>query len=338
MAATRKDLSDRDFIRAWAENDFSADKVSNSLGLHVRNVFARRASLVAQGYILPNGSSLDNTEDTTAYKLRENIQIENGVMVVVSDRHKWPGDGITQAEAALLTLLPRIKPDVFIFNGDLFDGASIGRHPPLGWEKKPNVKDELDACVVTLERIEHQLPGNCRKLYTIGNHCRRFDYKLAMTASDYRGISGFRLKDHFVNWDLSWSVHVNAGHTGGHTVIKHKHRQGVGAGRNNAMTAGVSIVTGHTHALGITPVEDYRGRRWGIECGFLAHREHPAFEYAEDGPSYSRPGFVVLTWRNYALQPPELVEVDDAGVAWFRGEPVYIEKPRIRVKAIGVAA
>jgi len=226
------------------------------------------------------------------------------------------------------------KLDTFVLlNGDLFDGAGLSRHPPLGWERKPDVKSELEACQEVLANIEGLLLPGTPKFYTVGNHCRRFDYKLALTASDYKGISGFRLHDHFPNWKMSWSLHVNANILGGHTVIKHKHRQGVGAARNNAVVAGVTMVTGHTHALTVTPIEDYRGRRWGVECGFLSHKRHAAFEYAEDAPSYSRPGFAVLTWRGGVLLPPELVEVDDAGVAWFRGDAVAVNKPRVRVRA-----
>lgn len=326
-----------DFIRTWVESGFSPNQVAKALGIHVRNVYSRRNRLESLGYVLPSITD-DLTVHDRAYTLREHFHIEDGCAVIVSDRHKWPGDGITAAESALYTLLPQIKPDFFVMNGDLFDGASIGRHPPLGWERKPSVKEELDACTEVLANIEALLPPGMPKFYTIGNHCRRFDYKLALTASDYKGISGFRLSDHFVNWKMSWSLHVNSGVRSGHTVIKHKQRQGVGAARNNAMVAGVSIVTGHTHALTVSPIEDYQGRRWGVECGFLAHKDHSAFEYAEDGPSYSRPGFAVLTWRGGVLLPPELVEVDDAGVAWFRGDAIATSKPRIRVKANHVPA
>lgn len=321
------------FAKAWVDFGFSPDRVARALGIHVRNVYARRAYLESRGYQLPSHSTID-LEDHLAYKMREEIHVDNATAVIISDRHKWPGDGVTAAESALLTLLPSIQPDVFIMNGDLFDGARLSRHPPLGWERRPDVAEELDACKGFLSSIENLLKPGTLKFYTLGNHCRRFDYKLALTASDYKGVSGFSLSDHFVNWRMSWSVHINPGVNGGHTVIKHKHRGGVTAARNNALTSGVTIVTGHTHALTVTPVEDYRGRRWGVECGFMSHRQHPAFEYMEDGPSYSRPGFVVLTWRAGILLPPELVEVDDAHVAWFRGEPIATAKPRIRVPAI----
>ena len=324
--------SAEDFARIWVENGFSPTQAAKALGIHIRNVHARRSKLEAQGYVLPTITD-DLTDQDTAYPLRENHFIEDGTAVVVSDRHKWPGDGVTAAEAALYTLLPTLRPDFFVMNGDLFDGAGLSRHPPLGWERKPDVKSELEACQEVLANIEGLLLPGTPKFYTVGNHCRRFDYKLALTASDYKGISGFRLHDHFPNWKMSWSLHVNANILGGHTVIKHKHRQGVGAARNNAAVAGVTMVTGHAHALTVSPIEDYRGRRWGVECGFLSHKRHAAFEYAEDGPSHSRPGFAVLTWRGGVLLPPELVEVDDAGVAWFRGDAVAVNKPRVRVRA-----
>lgn len=324
--------SPEEFAKAWVDSDFSPERVARALGIHIRNVYARRNYLESVGFHLPSHTTVDQI-DHFAYKPREEIMVDNATAVIVSDRHKWPGDGVTAAESALLTLLPVIQPDIFIMNGDLFDGARLSRHPPLGWERKPDVAEELEACKGVLQSIEDLLLPGTAKFYTIGNHCRRFDYKLALTASDYKGVSGFTLADHFTNWRMSWSVHINSGIVGGHTVVKHKHRGGVTAARNNAMTSGVSIVTGHTHALTVTPVEDFRGRRWGIECGYLSHKFHPAFEYTEDGPSYARPGFVVLTWRAGVLLPPELVEVDDANVAWFRGEPIATQKPRVRIKA-----
>ena len=141
-----------------------------------------------------------------------------------------------------------------------------------------------------------------------------------------------RLSDHLPNWSESWSVHVNAEVAGGHVVIKHKIGAGVTAGRTNAIKAGVTIVTAHTHRLSVDPIETYAGRHYGVQCGTLADPRGPQFEYAEDAPDPGRAGFVVLTWRAGLLQPPELVECDDAGVAWFRGEPVTV-KPRLRVRA-----
>lgn len=301
--------------------------------LDPRNVRRRKQRLEEEGFVFTPLYETTNLANT-AYKLREEIEIDNGVAIIVSDRHKWPDDGITPAEAAAHTLIPLIQPDVFIMNGDIFDGAGLSRHPPLGWEEKPSAAEEIESCKSFMARIEDLLPAECLKMRTVGNHDRRWDYALAKAAGEFKGVEGFRLSDHFPNWTESWSIHINRDVPSGYTVVKHKHRQGVGAARNNALSSGVTIVTGHTHALSCVAVETYRGRHWGVECGFLSTRDHAAFEYTEDAPTYARPGFAVLTWRNGILQPPELVELDDANVAWFRGEPVATEKPRYRVKAV----
>ena len=146
-----------------------------------------------------------------------------------------------------------------------------------------------------------------------------------------------RLSDHLPDWSESWSVHINPEIPGGHAAVKHKIGNGVTAGRTNAIKAGVTIVTGHTHRLSVDAVETYAGRHYGVQTGTLGHPRGAHAEYAEDSPDAGRAGFVVLTWRAGVLQPPELCEVDDAGVAWFRGEPVTV-KPRIRVQAGRVAA
>jgi hypothetical protein len=321
-----------EFVDAWRRNGGNVHRVAEEIGVTVRNAFARRARLEARGYVLPASQpGPPETMRRVAYPQRQSLYIEDGTAVVFGDRHWWPGDGITHAEAALLALLHRLDPDVLIANGDVYDGAASSRHPPLGQEQRPMVVDELAAVTVGMRRIADHAK-RARKLRTVGNHDRRFDYKLAMSAGEYVGVAGTRLADHLPDWPESWSIHINEDVRGGHTVVKHKLRQGVTAGRNNAMISGVHIVTSHTHRLDVTPVEDYNGRRYAVQCGALADPRSAPFEYAEDHPDMGRAGFAVLTWRSGILQPPELVECDDAGVCWFRGEPVTI-KPRVRVRA-----
>lgn len=323
--------SDADFVRVWHEHG-SPSAVAAVLGVNVRNAYARRNSLAAKGYDLPTTSNFPAAVlPQSAYPLRRTAEVRDGVAVVFGDRHWWPGDGITAAEAVLLAVLLRLDPDILIANGDVLDGAKQSKHPPMGWERKPSMVDELATVQVGMRRIaEHARRAD--KLRTVGNHDRRFDYHLSKTAPDYNGIRGMRLSDHLPEWPESWSVHINPGVAGGHAVVKHKIGNGVTAARTNAIKSGAHIVTGHTHRLDAHPVETYAGRHWGVQCGTLADPRSSAFEYGEDPPDAGRGGFVVLTWREWILQPPELVEVDDAGVGWFRGEPVAL-KPRVRVRA-----
>lgn len=320
-----------DFVAAWRATGGSPAAVSRATGLTIRNVYARRARLEAQGYALPTTSGHADNALGFAYTPRLEVAVENGCAVIFSDRHWWPGDGVTPAEAALLALLPRLDPDLLIANGDVLDAAGLSRHDPLGHERKPGVAEELATVQLGMRRIaEHA--KRAKKMRTTGNHCLRFDRAMARSGPGMAGIVGVRLSDHLPDWTESWSIHINAGFPGGHTVVKHRIGGGVTAARTNAIKSGVHIVTGHTHRLDAHPVQTYAGRHWGVQCGMLGNPGSAAFEYAEDGPDHGAPGFVVLTWRDGLLQPPELVECDDAGVAWFRGEPVTV-KPRVRVPA-----
>lgn len=320
-----------DFARLWRECGGSPAEVARAMGTSMRNVFSRRNRLVTRGWDLPTTSGHPAGATFFAYKPRELVDIEDGCAVVFSDRHWWPGDGVTPAEAALLALLPRLDPDVLIANGDVLDGARQSKHAPLGWERKPDIAAELATLQVGMRRLAEAAP-RAKKFRTVGNHDRRFDYHLSRTAPDYRGIVGMRLSDHLSDWAESWAVHVNLDVRGGHCVVKHKIGNGVTAARGNAQKSGVHIITGHTHRLDAHPIETYAGRHWGVQCGTLCDPRSPAFEYGEDTPDPGRAGFVVLTWVAGIMQPPELAECDDAGVCWFRGEPITV-KPRVRVQA-----
>lgn len=325
-------VSSAEFVRIWEECGGSPARVREILGVDIRNVYQRRQRLEARGYELPTTSErAGNFGELFAYTPRIHWETRDGVAVAFSDRHWWPGDGITPAEAALLALLHNLNPDLVVANGDVLDGARASKHPPLGWERKPGIADELAAVQVGMRRIADHCK-RARKVRTVGNHDRRFDYHLSRVGPDYRGIVGTRLSDHLSDWEEAWALHVNHGIAGGHTVIKHKHGNGVTAARTNAIKAGVSMVTGHTHRLDAHPIETYGGRHWGVQCGTLSDPRGPHTEYGEDAPDAGRAGFVVLTWRDWLLLPPELAEVDDAGVCWFRGQPVTV-RPRVKVRA-----
>ena len=73
------------------------------------------------------------------------LEINDGIMLVGSDGHFWPGAAPT-AHKAFVRFIRDLKPKIIIFNGDAFDGGSISRHPPIGWHTVPDVVDELRAC------------------------------------------------------------------------------------------------------------------------------------------------------------------------------------------------
>lgn len=279
-----------------------------------RSVTRRRDTIEKKLNIqLPAVSPISTRHSATKRKNSRRIELEitDGVILIGSDAHVWPGP-LTTAQRGFIELSKKLKPDVVIMNGDVFDGAKISRHPAGTWEqeKKPDVKQELDACKAFLSSV-----SGGRRIWTWGNHDSRFECRLAAMVPEYQGVPGLALKDHFPEWDFCMAVFVNDD-----LVIKHRYANGIHAVYNNAVKSGRSIVTGHLHSLKVTPWTDYNGTRYGVDCGTLADPDSRQFEYAEENPHNWRAGFPVLTFRNGRLLMPELAQVFDENHLEFRGD------------------
>jgi hypothetical protein len=317
-------FSDEQFVAAWHEARGNPQQVSENLKMNIRSVYKRRLSLSNKNIVLlTNPSTATNgnrygwqTDVGRAYKRQNDYRVENGNIVVFSDAHFWPQQRKTIAYRALIELVKDLKPQCIVANGDIFDGASISRHPPLGWAKLPSVKEELEICLDRLHDIQFAPSGKKPDLFwNVGNHDARFDRALCTAAPGFEGTLE-RLENKFPSWDMAWSLNVND-----NTMIKHRYHNGVHATYNNTMKSGRSIVTGHLHRLAVTPWADYNGHRWGVDTGTLADLHGPQFDYAENNPSPHTGGFAVLTFRNYELLPPELCSVIN-NVAYFRGQVI----------------
>ena len=299
-------------LQAKAAHPNNDSAAARSLGVN-RLTFVHRLREASRRGVASNF----NPDAAWTWPREKRLDMHSGVVVVYSDAHYWPGEAST-AHQGLLAVIRKLKPRVVIANGDVFDGSSVGRHPPFGWASRPGPVDELHACQERQGEVELAVPRGCQLLWNIGNHCLRFERTLAMQAKEFAGLHGLRLADHFPAWEFQWSTLVNPDERDP-VMIKHRHAGGVHAGYNNAMKGGLSIVTGHTHNLEVKPWGDYRGRRYGVQTGTLADLHGPQFEYHENGPSPSCSGFAVLTFKDGKLLPPELCEVID-GQAYFRGE------------------
>lgn len=244
--------------------------------------------------------------------------LQNGTVIVFSDAHYWPGEP-SAAHRALVKLCKRLKPNIVVCNGDAIDGASISRHPPIGWESCPSVKEELEICQERLGEIA-KAAFKAKKVWLLGNHDARFETRLAQVAPEFKDVHGIHLKDHFPDWTCGWSLFV-----GDQLVIKHRFKGGIHAAHNNAVWAGRSIVTGHLHSAKVTPFTDYNGTRYGVDTGCLADTYHDAFQgYLEDNPRNWRSGFCVLTFKDGELLMPELVLVTKPDQVQFRGELIDV--------------
>lgn len=246
------------------------------------------------------------------------ITFPDGVALIGGDAHYWPGDAGT-AHKAFVHFAKKLKPRVVVMNGDAFDGSTISRHPPIGWEHLPTVAEELDAVQTRLAEISSASPG-ARHVWTLGNHDARFNRRLAALVPEFKGVAGTRLVHHFPEWEPCWVAEVNG------AVIKHNYKGGTHAPYSNTLSSGRTIVTGHLHSQKVTPYTDYNGTRYGVDAGCLAPTIGPQFEYTEANPKDWRSGFAVLTWYKGMLLYPELVSVvnESAGTVQFRGEVIEV--------------
>lgn len=301
--------SDQEFIELFTT--VGATETARILNVQERNVYRRRSRLEES---LGKPLNAPTKAPKEEYPHRQTLDIRNGCAIVGSDFHIWPGKEST-ALRAFKKLCDDLRPAAVILNGDVLDFPQISRHPPIGWESTPSPKEEIEAAQDHLSDIA-TAARRARKVWCLGNHDARMETRLATVASEYRGIKGIHLSDHFPIWERAWSCWINDT-----VVIKHRWKGGVHATHNNTVNAGKTMVTGHLHSQKVTPYTDYNGTRYGVDTGCVADPDHKAFvDYTEDAPLNWRSGFAVLTFKDGELLPPELVTKWDEKTVVFRGQ------------------
>lgn len=302
------------FVRMF--ETLGPEQMAKSFDITVRSIYRRRRRL-EEALGRPIRGPREAQQSRHA---RAEVPITDGIVLIGSDAHYWPGEA-SVGHRAFVEFAKRLKPKIVVMNGDAIDAASISRHPPIGWEKFPTVKDELDVCQERLGEIEAAAP-DAKRLWPLGNHDARFETRLASVAPEFREVHGVHLKDHFPNWRPCWSAFIG-GENG--LVVKHRFKSGIHAPHNNTLWAGRSIVTGHLHSLRVCPFSDYNGTRFGVDGGTLADPYGPQFEgYTEDNPVNWRQGFIVLTFVKGQLLWPEVVYAVDPTHVAFRGEIIEV--------------
>ena len=312
-----KRLPDHDFIETFRKSGIIG--VAQLSGCSLTSVKTRRRNLERQ-----YGITIKNPREHAIWSQIENAQqklqerVKDGIVLIGSDSHYWPGI-VTTAHRAFVKFCRDMKPAVIIKNGDELDFPGISRHAAIGWEERPRVVDEIECAKDRLAEIE-DASKNSKLYWPLGNHDARFETRLAAIAPEYAKVHGVHLKDHFPRWKPCWSVWLNDD-----VVVKHRFKGGIHATHNNTLWSGKTIVTGHLHSLKVTPLSDYDGTRWGIDCGTLAEPYGPQFEnYTEQNPLNWRSGFIVLTFHKGRLLWPEIVFVRSEGEVEFRGKVIEV--------------
>lgn len=320
----RRFLTDDEFMVAWREAGGSPAAMSSNTGIGARNIKSRAAKLRGMGYDLPMFSTNPAYfVPRWTYPAEMALTLQDGVILVASDLHMWPQSHQPRptVQQVFLDFAHELKPDVIVFAGDVIDGTRISRHSSIRGQRTPTVTEEADAFAAFCR----DMPGARHRYVTVGNHDLRIDNYLAQNANEMADWAG-RLQDRTPGWEYAYSLIVN-----NILEIRHDWHNGIHAGYNNALKSGITCVTGHTHAQGVTPYRDRRGTRYGVQLGMLNDPRGPQWEYTHGRSSQARAGFGVLTFDGGMLLPPELCEEID-GRFFFRNR--MLNKPRVRVAAV----
>lgn len=312
-------LTEADFVENF--ESIGPHEMARRFGISPQAIFRRRVKLekkLNRKIVAPN-DPVRNHIFVQSPDERIHLEVKNGVVLVGSDGHHWPGDD-TPAFRAFIKFAREERPIAIIYNGDAFDGGEISRFPPSRLGRRPTVKEELEACQEALGKIEKAKPVKARLLFTRGNHDERFEKRLLSNAKEFVGVPGFALVDHFPHWEHCISVWINKS-----VVVKHiPGKGGIHSTHNNTLWAGLSTVCGHQHGANVRGFDDYRGTRWGVDNGCLADPYATQFAYANDNPRNQRSGFCVLTFVDGHLLQPELVLAWDENTVQFRGELIRV--------------
>jgi hypothetical protein len=317
--------TDEQFIADWNAAKCSPAIMNKMTGMALSAIYKRRRELEKKGVSLVSVPSTSNAEGAAQrfgysnqnhFLRRRQFKIKDGVVVVFSDPH-WTPDHSTTGQNALEEVVKELRPSLVVCGGDALDGNVISKWDPTrGHHKRFSLREELDTCVEHFTAIE-AVAGKAELAWTLGNHDTRLSRYVAVQADQLLDLPYTRLEDWFPKWPLSWTVEINPG-APGMTVIRHRNQAGML--HMQAMKAGCHYAHGHLHKLNVHRFPTFQGVRYSVDCGSLADPDSDPFDYAEGNPDHAQ-GFVVLTFKNWKLLPPELVEIVE-GTAYFRGREI----------------
>lgn len=155
----RAKISDADFIGQFEK--IGPLKLSRLLQCAPASVFSRRERIERKlGRQITGPDHRRNTRHNVAHPQRIQLEVKSGIVLVGSDAHYWPGEPST-AHRAFVKFCREMKPAAVIMNGDVLDCATVSRHPPIGWEARPSLIDEIELAKDRLFEIEREPVNSC---------------------------------------------------------------------------------------------------------------------------------------------------------------------------------
>lgn len=146
---TGKPKDDATFVELFER--VGPTETAKTLGITVNGVYQRRRGAEQRiGRQITAPAHYNNTRFHISHPGKLDANISDGTILIGSDCHYWPGV-VTTAHRAFVKFCKMLKPAIVVMNGDVLDGASISRHPPIGWENRPSIIKEIEACKERLD-------------------------------------------------------------------------------------------------------------------------------------------------------------------------------------------
>jgi LAGLIDADG-like domain len=168
LSGKSKGLTDADFIELY--RSVGPTEIHKRTGISLRNVIGRRNRIEQRNHIdvvSPNGEGR-NVSRSEHFPQRVMLSVHDGIVLVGSDAHYWPGPA-TLMHRAFVKFARELKPRAIILNGDVIDAPQISRHPPIGWEHRPKLSDEIENAQDRLHEIT-EAGGKAQRVWNLGNH------------------------------------------------------------------------------------------------------------------------------------------------------------------------
>ncbi len=179
-----------------------------------------------------------------------------------------------QSKAAVkwaIKLAYKLKPDIIVQVGDLYDQFSFSRYP-----KSAKLTPETEIALAREEAADlwDRLPKNCARIQMVGNHDERILKKALAVAPELAFLVGRSLRELYTFPDVR--TVQNYEHVINGIMFQHGHRAKLG---DHAKYNQMSTVCGHSHVGGVVFMRNRLGLYYELNAGFLGDVNTEAFSY-----------------------------------------------------------
>lgn len=268
----------------------------------------------------PQGStSIKITSNASVDETPHRLTIRPTTLKVgcISDIHYPYQD--QKAEDIALAFMTDYKPDILVWNGDIFDFYAVSSYEK-DVKKKMNIQDEIDHGYSRMKTWVNELGPKTKHYFRMGNHEARLSKMTVKLAPALSALRSLNLED---NLDLkALGVKYIPDHKDlyignllfihGSVVRKH----GGNSARGHYEQYGCSVIMGHTHRLAVAYKRNKYGTHTLIENGTLCdfdveYAQFPDWQHGFttinfDGDDFSVSQHPII---NYKLITPDKVYI-----------------------------